>query len=87
MKTLTTEEQTIRVENAKAVLKAAGYFVDNLWSIEDVQSDYVCTAEEAQELLGSALTNETTFSQIWFNIHYEAEEMKLTKVKDNENPI
>jgi hypothetical protein len=82
MKNLTTEEQEIRVENAKAVLKAAGYFVDNLWHVNDVKGKYICTDEEAQQVLSDALTNETTFSQIWFNIHYEAGEINLTKKEE-----
>ena len=82
MKNLTTEEQVIRVDNAKAVLKEAGYFVDNLWHIEDVQNNYVCTKEEAQNVLNGALTNEATFSQVWFALHFHAEELGLTKKED-----
>ena len=82
MKNLTTEEQKIRIDNAKAVLKAAGYFVDNLWHVEDVQNNYVCTREEAQYVLNFALTNEGTFSQVWFALHFHAEELGLTKKED-----
>lgn len=82
MKNLTTEEQEIRIDSAKAVLKAAGYFVDNLWHVDDVQNSYVCTKEEAQDVLNGALTNEATFSQIWFALHLRAEELGLTKKEE-----
>ena len=78
MKNLTTEEQKISIDNAKAVLKAAGYFVDNLWHVEDVQNSYVCTKEEAQDVLNGALTNEATTEQIWFAIKFYGEEEGLT---------
>ena len=66
-----------KIEQAKEVLREAGYFVDNLWSIEDVQGNYNCTDEEAQEILNSALTNEATMEQIWFAINFEADELNL----------
>ena len=79
MKNLTTEEQEIRIDNAKAVLRAAGYFVDNLWHVDDVRNSYVCTKEEAQDVLNRTLTNEATFAQVWFALHFNAEELGLTK--------
>ena len=56
------------VEQAKQVLREAGYFVDNLWCIEDVQGNYNCTDEQAMDILESALTNDATMGQIWFSI-------------------
>ena len=58
----------MNVEEAKAVLKANGYFVDNLWSVDDVKSKFNCTDEEAQDVLFESLTNEATMEQIWFSI-------------------
>ena len=73
MKNLTTEEQQIRIDNAKAVLKAAGYFVDNLWHVEDVQAKFDCSPMEAMSVLNRALTNETTMEQIWLAIYVDGD--------------
>jgi hypothetical protein len=59
------------IEQAKQTLKDAGYFVDNLWHIDDVKSNFNCTDEKAQEILNFALTNEATMEQIWFSINLE----------------
>ena len=73
MKKLTTEEQKIRIDNAKAVLKAAGYFVDNLWHVEDVQAKFDCSPTEAMSVLNRALTNEATMEQIWLAIYVDGD--------------
>jgi len=52
------------VENAKSFLKSRGYFVDNLWHVNDVKDAYECTDERAQEILMGALTNEHTVEEI-----------------------
>ena len=72
------EEQAIRIEQAKAVLKNAGYYVDNLWSVADVQSRFECDTEDATEVINSALTNEATMEQIWFAIKFYGKEEGLT---------
>jgi hypothetical protein len=59
------------IENAKQVLKSAGYFVDNLWHVSDVKENYECTDEQAQQVLSASLQNEATMEQIWFAIHFE----------------
>ena len=82
MKNLTTEEQGIRIDNTKAVLKAAGYFVDNLWHVEDVQAKFDCSPMEAMSVLNRALTNEAAFSQTWLALHFHAEELGLTKKEE-----
>jgi hypothetical protein len=56
------------VIEAKKVLKENGYFVDNLWHIDDVKSKFKCDDDVAQEILNQALTNEATMEQIWFSI-------------------
>ena len=73
MKNLTTEEQEIRIDNAKAVLKAAGYFVDNLWHVEDVQAKFDCSPIDAMSVLNRALTNEATMEQIWLAIYVDGD--------------
>lgn len=56
------------VELAKQVLKENGYFVDNLWHVDDVKSKFKCDDEDAQDILDKSLTNEATMEQIWFSI-------------------
>ena len=56
------------VELAKQVLKENGYFVDNLWHVDDVKSKFNCDDEQAQDILFESLTNEATMEQIWFSI-------------------
>lgn len=54
---------------AKEVLRNAGYFVDNLWSIDDVINiDDSLSKEQAMQVLSMALTNEATMEQIWYSI-------------------
>jgi aspartokinase-like uncharacterized kinase len=47
----------VAIANAKLVLQQAGYFVDNLWHINDVQDRHECDADTAQEVLYMALTH------------------------------
>ena len=57
------------VEQAKEVLRQNGFFVDNLWHVDDVKLRYNCDDDEqAQEILNGALTNDATMEQIWFAI-------------------
>lgn len=70
------------VEKAKEVLEEAGYFVENLWQVEDVMNKYKCTEDEAQEVLYDALTNEATMDRIWFAINFHAETMNLKEKED-----
>jgi hypothetical protein len=69
------------IEQAKQVLRDNGYYVDNLWSVEDVVSNYNCTDDEAQEVLDGALQNDATMEQIWYAINFHAEEIGLTKIE------
>ena len=55
--------------NAMQVLKDAGYYVESLWHVNDVQ--FECTEERAQKILGKALTNEWIVEQINEQINYE----------------
>ena len=70
------------IKQAKQVLRDNGYYVDNLWSIEDVVSNFNCTDDEAQEVLDLALNNDATREQIWYAINYHAEEIGLTRVEE-----
>jgi hypothetical protein len=68
-------------EQAKEVLRNAGYFVDNLWHVDDVKLRYNCDDDkQAQEILSSALTNDATMEQIWFAIDMVAQDDGLTLI-------
>lgn len=49
---------------AKEFLKNEGYFVDNLWHVSDVQNNFECDDETAQNILYWALTSPTTIEYI-----------------------
>ena len=67
------------VEEAKAFLTENGFYTGNLWSVDDVQANYDCTQEEAQEVLDGALNNEATMEQIWYAINFHAQENGLER--------
>jgi hypothetical protein len=71
------------IAKAKEVLRKHGYYTDNLWNIEDVQTNYVCSDEEAYEILDEALNNEATMEQIWLVINMCAEEAELTETAEH----
>ncbi len=59
---------------AKEVLRNAGYFVDNLWSIDDVINiDDSLSKEQAMQVLSMSLTNDATMEQIWYSIQVSTE--------------
>ena len=71
------------VEQAKEVLRQNGYFVDNLWHVDDVKLRYNCDDDEqAQEILNGALTNDATMEQIWFAIDMVAQDDNLELRED-----
>lgn len=70
------------IDNAKQILRQHGYFVDNLWSIEDVQINYECDDETAMKILKEAMGYEATYEQIWSSIETAAEESFKLQNKD-----
>ena len=68
----------MNIEQAKQVLKDAGYFVDNLWHINDIKDKYNCDSDEqAQSILYNSLTNESVMEHIWDSINIVADEKNL----------
>lgn len=66
-------------QEAKEVLRKSGYFVDNLWHVDDIKLRYNCDDnEQAQEILNNAMTNDATMEQIWFAIDIAAQDDGLT---------
>ena len=75
--------ENLVIENAKKVLKENGYFVDNLWHVDDVKSKFKCNDDNiAQGILDEALTNEATMEQIWFSIDEFGEMEGLVSLDD-----
>ena len=60
--------KVMSVDQARQVLKQNGFFVDNLWHVDDVKSKFNCTDEQAQYVLEKSLTNEATMEQVWLSI-------------------
>ncbi len=57
-------------------------YIGNLWNVDDVQSKFKCTDEEAMGVLDYALQNEATMGQIWSAIEFHGEDMGLTKKRE-----
>jgi muramoyltetrapeptide carboxypeptidase LdcA involved in peptidoglycan recycling len=73
----------MNVQEAKEVLKANGYFVDNLWCVDDVKAKFKCTDEQAQDVLLMSMINEATMEQIWFSIGEFGRIEKLEEIENN----
>lgn len=67
-----SDSRLMAIANAKLVLKQAGYYIDNLWSIHDVKDDSL-TDEQKMKALDMALTNEYTTEQIFYAIGVSVE--------------
>lgn len=46
------------IDEALQVLRDAGYYVDNLWHVDDVKNRFDCSNEIAQKILNDAVSNE-----------------------------
>ena len=58
-----------KIEEALQTLRDAGYYVENLWSIEDVKRKFLnLNEEECMDVLDEALTNEYITEQIFEEI-------------------
>ena len=68
-----------QIEEAREFLKSKGYYVDNLWTIDDVQSQYECTDEEAYTILDRTLQHEWTIENIFDMIDESAETYDLKR--------
>lgn len=73
------------VEKARAVLREAGFYVDNLWHVDDVKVNYnVFDNEDAQDILNEAISNEWVFDQIWYAIRNAAEYKGFKQIEDED---
>jgi hypothetical protein len=64
------ENKLTEIEQAKAILKQHGYFVDHLWSIDDIKNFYECTDDDAYLVIRIALRREQVLEQTWFAIQH-----------------
>lgn len=72
------ETKEMLIAQAKFTLKQEGYFVDNLWHVDDIKSRFECeNNQQAQELLYNALTNEWIMEQVWYAIDMVCQEENL----------
>jgi hypothetical protein len=67
------------IAQAKFTLKQAGYFVDNLWHIQDVYNVADGNIQKDQAMQVLSMANEATMEQIWEAIQMATE--ILTDVK------
>jgi hypothetical protein len=64
----------ITIEEAKEFLKQNGYYVDNLWHIDDIQQNYDLSDDDAYDVLGRAMQSEYIMSEIFETIDQVVEE-------------
>ena len=78
------KEQLNNEVKARAVLRSKGYFVDNLWHVDDVMSLYHCSKEKAYDVLQRALVNEGTKEQIHISIDDACDSLAINKKTDDD---
>jgi len=52
------------VQLAKEVLKNNGYYVENLWCIQDVQNQHICSDKKAYQILEDAIEQDDIYERI-----------------------
>jgi len=62
-------KDTKEVQLAKEVLKNNGYYVENLWCIQDVQNQHICSDERAYEILSDAIEQDGIYEAIHDSIN------------------
>jgi hypothetical protein len=69
----------MKVEQAKQVLKNNGYNICNLWHVQDIKKNYICSERTAQNILNKSLTSEYIIEDIFKEIDAHCENLKLKK--------
>lgn len=62
-----------QIGQARDILKSAGYYVDELWSIHDVKSVHPCTDEEAYDILKKVMTSPSIMESVMVEIFKETQ--------------
>lgn len=65
-----------KVEVARKFLKDQGYYVDNLWHINDVQQNHDLDDDDAYEVLDRVMQAEYTVSNIFEMIDLQVKEIE-----------
>lgn len=65
-----------KVEVARKFLKDQGYYVDNLWHIDDVQQNHDLDDDDAYEVLDRVMQAEYTVSNIFEMIDLQVKEIE-----------
>ncbi|MFY7812094.1 MAG: hypothetical protein ACOVQ2_10230 [Flavobacterium sp.] len=68
-------------EKALNLLSNEGYYVKNLWNVDDVMIGWECTKEQALEILDEALNTEYVAESISDFININARKRKLKPKK------
>ena len=71
------------ISQAKDTLTEAGYYIGNLYQVEDVQTYFDCTDDEALDVLDGAMDNEGTAEQVWTAIREVGDMMGLKEKEDD----
>lgn len=72
------------LQECKEALKKAGYFTDNLWSVEDVKTKFDVDDDKAQEILYETFANPATYDQIWASMEVAGKVGHKLKLKQND---
>ena len=68
------------INKALKLLEESGYYVGNLWHIDDVQSKFECDEDEAIEILDKAVAGEWIIEQINDRIYRYCDEENFTQI-------
>lgn len=63
-------ENKLTIDLAKRLLKDYGYYVDNLWHIDDVKQNYNVSDDEAYDILNEAMQSSYIMENIFGQIDY-----------------
>jgi len=73
----------MKVEEAKKILKDSGYYVDNLWHVDDVHNKFKDADKwDAQDILNTALNNQYIIEDINDAIERAGDVEGFTQLED-----
>lgn len=72
-------KEHLSIEDGKEILELHGYFVANLWHIDDITINYECDEDTAQDILYKSLKGGHVFKAVWDSIDYFAEDLALER--------
>lgn len=74
----------ISTEQARQVLKEAGYYVDNLWSINDVYTEGIDISDDDKyDILDKVLQGEWIMEKINLSIADEVDDFRIKALLNN----